>query len=115
MLHQIKIQKAFADAVLNGDKQFEVRYNDRGYQKGDIVKFVVMDGSLTERAHKLNRKPYEITYVLSSFVGLASGYVVFGIREADCNDCRFVMQNCHDMMICCERKTEPCEYFEPME
>ena len=39
--HKIKIDEEFADAVLCGDKNFEIRKNDRGYQKGDHVIFDV--------------------------------------------------------------------------
>ena len=35
MEHYIKIRQSFADAVYSGEKTFEVRKNDRGYQKGD--------------------------------------------------------------------------------
>ena len=78
-IHNIKLQKEFADAVMNGDKTFEVRYNDRGYQKGDAVIFHVMDG-MFQINHPLNHKNYEITYVLSGW-GIKEDYVVFGIRE----------------------------------
>lgn len=79
--HEIKLQKEFADAVLNGDKCFEIRYNDRGYQKGDKVQFIVMDGSI-RMYHELDKKTYEITYVINGW-GLENGYVVFGIREVE--------------------------------
>ena len=42
MLHKIKIRESFANAVNSGDKTFEVRKNDRGYQKGDTVQFIVL-------------------------------------------------------------------------
>lgn len=42
--HTLKLNEEFADAVYSGDKNFEVRYNDRGFQKGDEVKFEVTDG-----------------------------------------------------------------------
>lgn len=83
MTHKLKINKAYADAVLSGEKPFEVRRNDRGYQRGDCVEFQVMDGMLKDQFHKLNDKRYKITYVLGSFVGLADGYVAFGIREVE--------------------------------
>lgn len=83
MTHKIKIDKAYADAVLSGEKPFEVRRDDRGYQKGDCVEFQVMDGMLSDHFHKLNKKRYKITYVLGSFVGLAPNYVAFGIREIE--------------------------------
>ena len=36
MIHVIKIQKQYSEAVFLGEKTFEVRNNDRGYQKGDL-------------------------------------------------------------------------------
>ena len=80
MIHHIKLQKEFADAVLSGDKCFEIRENDRGYQKGDNVQFKVMDRSFEVYDHPLNKVIYEITYVLNGW-GLKNGFVVFGIRE----------------------------------
>ena len=80
-IHNIKLQKEFADAVMEGDKTFEVRYNDRGYQKGDRVIFNVMDRSF-QINHPLNYKNYEITYVLSGW-GIKEDYVVFSIREVE--------------------------------
>lgn len=83
MTHEIKIQKEFAQAVYLGEKTFEVRDNDRGYQKGDLVKFQVMDGWFERPTHPLNDMTFEITYVLGSFIGLAPNYVAFGIKEEE--------------------------------
>ena len=81
MEHYIKIRQSFADAVYFGEKTFEVRKNDRGYQKGDVVWFKVLYDSdkLEMTCHPLNSVPYEITYVLSGW-GIEDGYVVFGIK-----------------------------------
>lgn len=82
MTHELKIKECFADAKLRGDKLFEIRKNeDRGFQKGDLVKYMVLtdDGYWDER-HPLSKKTYEITYVLH-FNGIEAGYVVFGERE----------------------------------
>lgn len=81
-LHKIKIREEFADDVLNGDKRFEVRENDRGYQKGDFIQFDVIGGMGLSRHHDLNDVRFEITYVLSGW-GVKDGYVVFGIRKSD--------------------------------
>lgn len=82
MTHEIKILESFADAVLRGDKNFEVRKNDRGYQRGDFVQFVPIYDSdkLPITSHPLCKKKYIITYVLSGW-GIEEGYVVFGIAE----------------------------------
>lgn len=88
MTHTLKILKQFADAVLSGEKTFEVRENDRGFQKGDRVRFNVIDkdvasmtkdGKLIIDSHDLEYKVFEITYVLSGW-HIDNGYVVFGIK-----------------------------------
>lgn len=92
MLHDIKIKSEFADAVLCGDKSFEIRKNDRGYQKGDRIRFMVVgdiaryfSGSKVVETiyenpkHELNGKIFEITYVLSDW-GLEPGYVALAIK-----------------------------------
>lgn len=81
MVHNIKIRESFANAVLRGDKTFEVRKNDRGYQKGDAINFTVLyDSDGCEMIdHPLSKKVYEITYVLNGW-GIEDGYVVFGIK-----------------------------------
>ena len=81
MTHGIKLNIKFCDAVLYGDKNFEIRSNDRGYQKGDYVKFIPYDGYCATE-HPVSEKLYRITYVISGF-GLKNGYVVFGIKEVD--------------------------------
>lgn len=82
MIHEIKLSEDFAESVLNGDKSFEIRKNDRGYQKGDIVVFRVVerDNPVYEVAkHPLNGRQFEITYVISGW-GLQNNYVAFGIK-----------------------------------
>lgn len=79
--HKIKLYEEFADAVLCGDKNFEIRHNDRGYQKGDHIIFDVVESSSMGAFHvdhPLNSLEYEITYVLSGW-HIDQDYVVFGI------------------------------------
>lgn len=81
MIHELKIFKSFADAIISGDKTFEVRHNDRGFQKGDKVRFKVEDHSEKSEDHPISEKLYEITYVLNNW-GINEGFVVFSIKEA---------------------------------
>lgn len=88
MTHKLKLNEAFADAVLSGNKSFEIRRNDRGFQKGDFITFQVVTGPAELPVyvyHELNRRAYKITYVLSGW-GLQEGYVALGIKEIDWSD-----------------------------
>lgn len=78
--HKIKLLLNLCDDVLSGDKNFEIRENDRGYQKGDRVVFEPYNPSDPFVKHPISDKIYEITYVLNGW-GLKNGYVVFGIKE----------------------------------
>ena len=85
-IHEVKIYESYADAVLSGEKTFEIRDNDRGYQKGDWLEFrVIVDGSYpcaSVVSHGLNRKKYEITYVHSG-LGMKEGYVALAIKAVE--------------------------------
>ena len=65
-VHNLKILNDFADAVVMGEKPFEIRKNDRGYQKGDYIKFQAIDESGTPNQHCIK-----------------NGYVVLGIKESE--------------------------------
>lgn len=40
--HRIKLRQCYCDAVLSGEKRAELRINDRDYQKGDYIDYVVL-------------------------------------------------------------------------
>ena len=75
MKHELKIEPHYLEALISGDKTFEVRFNDRGYQKGDVLQF-----------HGYNAKEEwttfetEVTYVHSD-LGMAPNYVVLAIKS----------------------------------
>ena len=80
-IHKIRLNIEFCDAVISGEKSFEIRENDRGYQKGDHIKFLSVEANSGVRAyHEIVKREYEITYVLNGW-GLKNGYVAFGIKE----------------------------------
>ena len=79
MKHNLKIEKPFADAIVEGRKTFELRRNDRGFNAGDTVVFQCVDGNV-ELKHRINARRYRITYVLSGH-GMREAYVAFGIRD----------------------------------
>lgn len=69
--------------ILDEVKTFDVRFNDRDYQKGDLIKFIAVDDKSVETEEldeKYLRILYKIIYVHAGF-GMASDYVVIGIKE----------------------------------
>ena len=64
IIHRLKILDIFADDILEGNKTFELRYNDRNYQKGDFIKFVVVDGEGHVSRPPLGRELFQIVYFL---------------------------------------------------
>jgi len=81
--HEIKILEGFANDIISGVKTFELRKNDRDYERGDWIKFTAIKGDSSEiYGHPINNKFYKITYVLNGY-GLRDGYVALGIQELD--------------------------------
>lgn len=84
-VHKVKIYESYADAVLSGEKTFEIRHNDRGYQKGDRLRFRVVTDECSAfdiQEHGLNNAEYEITYVHSG-LGMDNRYVALAIKAVE--------------------------------
>ena len=83
-LKKLKISSSFVIPILDGSKTFEIRENDRGFQKGDRVQFNVVSDDWTCQnssiVRELEHRVFEITYVINGW-GLKNGFVVFGISE----------------------------------
>lgn len=87
-IHELKCLPPYYDAIERGEKTFDVRRDDRGFQKGDIVVLQRTDenrkGSVEydydgNVRHKLRRK---ITYILTGGqLGIEAGYVVLGLKK----------------------------------
>ena len=86
--HDLKTWPAYWDAVQSGAKNFEVRRDDRGFQRGDIVRLHRYDpayGAGYSSKHLYPPIEREIAYVLTGGqFGIEPGYVVLGlaVREA---------------------------------
>jgi hypothetical protein len=90
--HIVKCQPVYFDATKDGDKPFEVRRDDRGYQKGDVLvlqrtespdpaklqHFVEYDENGKVK-YELRRK---ITWILTGGkFGIEPGYVVLALAD----------------------------------
>lgn len=71
-VHELNIEQLHLDDLKDGSKLFDVRFNDRGFQKGDLA---VLFGPYGDR-HE-----YDITYVHSG-LGIQPGYVILGLASA---------------------------------
>ena len=77
-LHKLKLEKQYIEPIVEGEKTFEIRYNDRDYKVGDIIKFVPTTDSYYGDIIKY--KLYVITYIFDNF-GLDENYIVFSFKE----------------------------------
>jgi hypothetical protein len=78
--HLLKIRKEFADAIVAGDKTFEIRWNDRGFEVGQRVYFQAIGEDGNPIDHPINGRRFRISYMLTGW-GLKDGYVAFGIEH----------------------------------
>jgi hypothetical protein len=101
--HELKTWPEFFDAVARCEKRFEVRKNDRGFQRGDTLVLrrwdpsfpderpasgIIMEGWRCEpqpRGYTGAWLRAEVTYVLSGF-GIEPGYVCMGIDMIECGE-----------------------------
>jgi hypothetical protein len=76
-VHELKIQPQYLRAIQRHEKLFEVRLNDRGYQKGDYL-------HLCEISEKNGLRTGQSEYVkvlyVHSGLGMAENYVCMSIE-----------------------------------
>jgi ASC-1-like (ASCH) protein len=79
IVHTLKTEEHYFDAIMAGDKTFEIRYNgDRGFQKGDIVILQKLRGGVVTVVTE-GKLLVRITYVTA--FKQQEGYVVFGFEK----------------------------------
>lgn len=82
--HRLKTLPDYYEAVKRGDKTFEVRRDDRGFQKGDVLvleKYKIGLGYMKE-GENWARIRKVITYVLTGGqFGIEPGHVVLGLAD----------------------------------
>ncbi|MCG8430997.1 MAG: DUF3850 domain-containing protein [Candidatus Omnitrophica bacterium] len=78
MHHELKIEPAYHDAITKGGKRFEIRYDDRGYQKGDSI--VLRAYNRQYSCYDSDREDIEAVINYVSNFRQREGYVVFGFN-----------------------------------
>ena len=79
MVHSLKIRKEYFNRVLNDQKTFEVRINDRDFQVGDKVQLREIEG--VDAGYTGNTIDVKIIYLLQNVDGIINGYCVFGFEK----------------------------------
>ena len=81
VVHELKTWPVYFDAVERGEKPFEVRRDDRGFQKGDLVKLRRWNAAW-QGYDKVEPIVREISWILTGGqFGIEPGYVVLGLKE----------------------------------
>ena len=105
-IHKIRLGASFFEEVLSGEKSFELRKNDRGYKKGDILEMMEFkDGKNTGRIVRVL-----VTYLLDDFTGLEDGFCIMATRLL--NESDEPLQNVDIKQICAEIKANCDGYTE---
>lgn len=87
MRHELKIWPEFFEAIMSGSKTFELRRDDRGFVKGDLLALSEWDPATKEYTGRGTSRI--VTYLLghradagcAATFGLQPGYVIMGITE----------------------------------
>lgn len=91
-IHELKIKEKYYKAIIDGNKTFELRKNDRDYQVGDLIKFTdtlfvrenINDKNMAEKYYPSPSETlFQITYILKDVpeYGLDKDYCILGIKR----------------------------------
>ena len=82
-VHDLKCWPQFFGSILNWEKLFEIRHNDRDFHVGDVLWFREWNPASREYTGQSARR--RICYMVdhSAVTGLADGYVCMGLDLED--------------------------------
>lgn len=92
--HSLKTAAPYWDAIERGEKTFEVRRDDRGFQKGDVLllrrlspgsgNVFSRDGGETSHEHAAKTLRATVLYVLTGGqLGIEPGHVVMALKYVE--------------------------------
>ena len=74
MRHRLKIEDVYYENIVSEVKDFEVRFNDRDYQKGDEIEFTNVSGVFEREG------VWRIKHIHSGY-GMDDKFVILGIER----------------------------------
>ena len=103
--HYLKILPEYYEAVLCGNKTFEVRFNDRDYQINDVLHLQEWNQNYTGR-----ELVKVVSYILDNSDYCKEGFVILGLRDyIKCSKKICPMQV--GTVDNCELTIKECPYF----
>lgn len=81
MIHELKTWPEYFESVLKGEKTFEYRVDDRGFNVGDILTLKEWNPDTKQYTGRTLIK--EVTYILrgSEIISLPEKYSILSIRD----------------------------------
>ncbi len=77
-IHDLKCWPEFFEAILQGKKNFEVRYNDRGYAVGDTLWLREYD--MPTQTYTGREMHLRVTYMSATLMCIRPGWVVMAVQ-----------------------------------
>lgn len=82
MVHNLKTWPEYFDAIYSGEKTFEVRKNDRNFQKGDVL--ILEEWDNKRKLYTGEQIQANVTYILQGGqFGIEEGFCVMGLETFD--------------------------------
>lgn len=81
MIHALKTEPQYFEAIIDGSKTFEVRKNDRDFRVGDCLALNELDD--TRKGYSGRSALLEITYILDDERFCKPEYVIIGFKKID--------------------------------
>jgi hypothetical protein len=78
-IHELKTIEPYFSQVETGEKTFEIRYNDRNYQKGDYLLLQKYDGIM--QSFNGESLLVRVKYVLKDYHGLSKDMCIMSISK----------------------------------
>ena len=81
MIHNLEICENYVEPILAKEKNFDIRINDKEFQKGDYINYTEHSATTGQNnKNRLKDKIFKITYVHSGY-GLEKDFVILGFKE----------------------------------
>lgn len=78
MVHELKCWTIYFQSILTGEKEFEVRINDRGFKVGDSL--LLKEWDETKEQYTKRQIIKRITYMIQGTMGLPENVCVMQLR-----------------------------------